>query len=99
MDGSASFTAPITVKGLQVRHLAFGSTVATPDAAGKITLFYGVTFTTVPFPLVCSGSGGLIVEGNTGTTSSGVAVLRDTTGALITAGLRRVTWCVSGVLA
>lgn len=80
-------------------YTASGSTVATPSGGGNIALPYGVTFTTAPWPLVSSGSSAIICAGFATDASNGGVTLYDAAGVIVTAGLRRVNWSATGILA
>jgi hypothetical protein len=94
---TGSFTGNVTAPNLT--YTAFGSVVATPDVGGVIAIPYGVTFTTTLWPVVSSGQGAIICCGIGVSTSTGSVTLYDAAGVLVTTGLRRVNWTVTGFLA
>lgn len=101
VGGVATVTGNLQVTGKIVGepYSINSSTVATPDVNGRIYFNYGVGFTSVPWPVVSSGSGALICSGTGNSSTQGFATLYDAAGALVTAGLRRVNWTVTGILA
>ena len=78
-----------------------GSAVAIPNGSGDILINFPLAFSTLDYPVACTGGGTSPIICDVFTFNANTMWVRcwATTGALVTSGNRRINWSASGILA